>query len=132
MSAGSLQGWQSWKWENKERRVESERKDLVRTERRPGILEVTVNGRTAPIFQESMRSEDEESNLEGKHSCALKRKQTTDVQSWYAQKGGPRGVYAEGRICVRRYVHFFQKGRTSRTWTSEDIGAGLPISHQVE
>ena len=61
--------------------MESKRKDLVRTERRPGILEVTVNGRTAPIFQESMRSEDEEPNLEAKHSCALKRKQTTDVQS---------------------------------------------------
>ena len=53
--------------------MESERKDLVRTERRPGILEVTVNGRTAPIFQESMRSEDEESDLEGEHSCALKK-----------------------------------------------------------
>ena len=39
------------------------------------------------------------------------------------RKSGPRGFYAEGRICVRRHVHFFQKGWTSRTWTSKDIGS---------
>ena len=79
--------------------VDSEIRGFFIIERCGGILEVKVHGRIERFPPGE--------HVEGKYYCAIAGKHTTDVQSESAEKCVPRRVFAEGRICLRRYDHFF-------------------------
>ena len=104
MISGSWQGWQSWSasngsWNEQQSeganwtRAGSEQKDLIGSERIPGV---NIIGRTGPIFKDSTWNEDEESktrlvfNVKDKHHSPLTRTQSADEQSDSAEKRSAR------------------------------------------
>ena len=106
---------------NRSREVEREGKVFARIERREGILEVKVNGRTEPIFWENTWNEDEETmtglifSLDGRFCCALKGKQTSESTCHRQRKVVPE-EYArlEESVCEDMIISSRSGGRAEQ------------------
>ena len=80
--------------------------------------------------------------LEGKLRCALTGKLVTEEQSEYARRNGPRIVYCDGRIGVRRFSRFYpirqdepckdRQGHWKQAWTYhvKRNGANIVCHHR--
>ena len=76
-------------------------------ERSEGVIDVELNGRVNPVFQEKSIT-GLMCSLGGTHHRVLTGKSIADTDSQYARKSSARRWYVEGRQCVHRYSKFLK------------------------
>ena len=145
MPARYWQEWSGWKtsdsscgggvWNQKWKESEGKHTEFIREESEC-VIDVEVNGKVTPVFQESTWNEGEESmtgliyRLAGKasHFCALTRKPIADEQSEYAkEKLAQEDCTMKYDIVCRDMASFPRSDETSRSRT--DRGTRNKLVH---